>query len=95
MQVGPLGDDVVVVRCYSSRRASEGYRKRGYDAEQVDAIAAYCAALDRAFYIPVDFLVPRRNLQLRLAPSRNNQESLINWADNFDFAGRLTPLLWP
>jgi hypothetical protein len=35
--------DVVIVRCYSCRRAREGLRKRPYSSAEIDAFAAYCA----------------------------------------------------
>jgi hypothetical protein len=44
--------DVVIVRCYSSRRAAEGFRKRTYTVEEVDFVAAYCAAVGRCYLVP-------------------------------------------
>ena len=38
---------VVVVRSCSSRRTATGMRRRPYTADEIDAIAAYCAELDR------------------------------------------------
>lgn len=34
-------------------------------------------------------------MQLRLAPSRNNQQLGVNWADDFELGARLTALLGP
>jgi PD-(D/E)XK nuclease superfamily protein len=81
--------DVVIVRCYTFRRTRDGYRKTTYSAEEVDAIAAYCAELDRCFLIPIDRVALRPTVQLRIAPTRNNQRRLVNWADDFDFAAKL------
>ena len=91
----PKRGDVVIVRCYSCRRAREGLRKRCYSAAEVDVIAAYCQELDRCFLVAADCFPGRSVLQLRLAPSRNNQKAGINWADEFDFDARLRALLGP
>ena len=77
--------DVLVVRAYSCRRSRNGLIKRAYSAEHIDAVAAYCLALDRCFSFPIDWLEARTVLQLRLRPTRNNQQSGINWADDFAF----------
>ena len=75
--------EVVVVRCYSSRRAREGMRVRKYTAAEVDVIAAYCADIDRCFVLLPRHFDGRRQLHLRLGPSRNNQRCGVNWADDF------------
>jgi hypothetical protein len=86
---------VLVVRCYSSRRAREGLRKRMYTAAEVDLIAGYCDELHRCFAVPAHRFDVRTELQLRLVPCRNNQRRGINWADEFDFGARLRALLGP
>jgi hypothetical protein len=91
----PKLGDVVVVRCRSSRRAAGGIRHRKYTAAEVDAIAAYCSELDRLFYVPAQRFDGHPELSLRLAPSRNNQHSRVNWAEDFDFDARLTALSGP
>jgi PD-(D/E)XK endonuclease len=91
----PLHGDVVVVRCYSCRRAREGLRRRGYTASEVDAIAAYCADLDRCFLIQAERFDGRLQLGSRVAPSRNNQRLGINWAEDFAFEARLEALVGP
>lgn len=83
--------DVIIVRCYSARRAREGLRRRLYTANEIDAFAAYCAELDRCFFLPFDSFRGKAILQLRLAPARNNQRVRINWADDYDFAATLAP----
>jgi hypothetical protein len=35
--------DVIIARCYSSRRTADGLRRRVYRHDEVDAFAAYCA----------------------------------------------------
>jgi hypothetical protein len=91
----PLIGDVVVVRCYSSRRAGDGLRRRSYTAAEIDVIAAYCPDLDRCFFVPAERFDGHLEIGLRIAPSRNNQRSGINWADDFAFAARLTALVGP
>ena len=81
-------EDVIVVRCYSNRRAREGLRRRRYTPDEIDAFAAYCLELDRCFFIPIED-APTNELRLRLSPTRNNQRQKIRWAGDFDFAGKL------
>jgi hypothetical protein len=82
--------DVVVVRCYSNRRAREGLVRRLYTADEIDAFAAYSHELDRCFFLPIDRF-SRNEVRLRLQPARNNQRRGITWADDFDFAATLGP----
>jgi PD-(D/E)XK endonuclease len=84
-----LRNGVMTVFCVSSRRAPEGFRRRTYSSDEVDAIAAYCLELDRSFLIPIGFVDNRPSIGLRVDPSRNNQHRGINWADDFDFAATL------
>jgi hypothetical protein len=86
----PRQGDAVVVRCYSNRRAREGLRRRLYTAEEIDAFAAYCPEVDRCFFIPFGSIPARSQILLRLEPARNNQRQLVNWADDYDFAARLS-----
>lgn len=77
--------DVVIVRAYSCRRTSDGLRRTFYGAEEVDAIAAYCAELDRCYFVPLARLRGHSGIQLRLTPTANSQQLGVNWADDFDF----------
>lgn len=90
-----LMGDVLVVRCRRCRRTRDGLLHRGYTADEIDAIAAYAGEIGRCFFFPVELLAGRSTLQLRLAPSRNNQRLGINWADDFELSARLTALLGP
>jgi PD-(D/E)XK endonuclease len=76
--------DVIFVRAYSCRRTSTGIRRRHYEADEVDVIAAYCPDLDRCFYIPLAEMRGTAGIQLRLSPTANNQQRGIRWADDFD-----------
>jgi PD-(D/E)XK endonuclease len=81
--------DVLVVRCYSSRRKGEGHLRRGYSSAEIDAIAAYSIELDRCFLVPIGLAQRYAHLSLPIAPTRNGQRRGINWADDFDFAATL------
>jgi PD-(D/E)XK endonuclease len=85
----PLSGDTVVVRCYSSRRAREGLRRRIYTAEEIDAFAAYCPDLNRCYFLPIRAFPDRTHIFLRLSPTRDKQRSLVNWAEDFEFAATL------
>ena len=91
----PLDGETVIVRCYSNRRAREGLRRRSYTAREADAIAAYCPAIDRCFFVAAGRFDGHFQLVLRLAPSRNNQQIGVNWADDFDFRAKLRALVGP
>ena len=77
--------DVMIIRAYSCRRSRDGLLKRAYSAQEIDAIAAYCLALDRCFYFPMEWAEGRPTIQIRTNPSKNNQRIGINWADDFAF----------
>jgi PD-(D/E)XK endonuclease len=80
--------DVIVVRCYSSRRGRERLMRRRYPSDEVDAIAAYCAELDRCYFLPASIIDNRAEVSLRVGSTRNGQLLRIRWADDFDI-GRL------
>ncbi len=82
-------ENVLVISCQSARRSADGYVRRRYNAEQIDAVGAYSLELDQCFLIPIALVENRPAITLRLAPCRNNQVKRVNWADDFDFAARL------
>ena len=84
--------DVIAVRCYSTRRTATGLVKRVYTPDEIDAVAAYCPDVDRCYYLPADRFPGRTEIQLRLAPTRNNQQLLVNWAGDYEFAATLERL---
>jgi hypothetical protein len=87
--------DVVIVNCRTCRRSRDGYVRRNYSANEVDAVAAYCLELDRCYLLPIENLAGRPSIRLRLAPARNNQSIGINWAANFEFEATLRKLVGP
>ena len=74
---------VVAIRCRRCRRTRDGLLHRGYSADEIDGIAAYCHAIDRCFYLSIEEIAGRMTVQLRLEETRNNQSQLINWAADF------------
>jgi hypothetical protein len=81
--------DVVVARLYRARRSANGLVRRKYSAEEVDAFAIYCAALDRCYYLPIEEAPPGGTMQMRVSPTRNNQKLRIRWAEDLSFAAKL------
>jgi hypothetical protein len=81
--------DVVIVRCYSSRRTADGLLRTFYRPDEIDAFAAYCAELKRCYFLPIDSLPASRQINLRVAPSRNRQHVGINWAEDYEFTATL------
>jgi hypothetical protein len=81
--------EVVVVPCFSSPRRRHGSVRHPYTADEIDAIGAYCADLDRCYFLPLEFFPGRIHIQLRLSPTRNNQKFGVNWAEEFEFAATL------
>jgi hypothetical protein len=87
--------DVVLVRCYRCRRNAHGQLKRTYSGTEIDAVAAYCAELDRCYLLPPEVFAGRTDVYLRLAPARNRQRTGVNWASNYEFAATLGRLAGP
>jgi hypothetical protein len=83
----PLQGDVIIVRCYSCRRNRDGLMRRIYREGEIDAFAAYCADVDRCYFLP--FEAERSQIMLRLTPCKNNQNLKINWAKDYEFAATL------
>jgi hypothetical protein len=88
----PREGEVIVVRCYSSRRTADGFLKRIYERSEIDAFAAYCPELETCYFLPIELLDGRTQILLRLNPARNNQRSGVNWAEDYDFAAKLRAL---
>src|SRR3954451_11991305 len=70
---GRWNGECVVVRTGTSRLTPGGYVRTTYSADEIDAIAIYCDALNRCFLMPIEELAGQSYLHLRIAPSRNNQ----------------------
>jgi hypothetical protein len=87
--------DVVVIQTRRVRRGPEGLIRRAYRQGEIDAIAGYCADLEACFYLPAELSIERTAVQLRLAPTRNNQARGIRWARDFDLGATLSRLRGP
>ena len=85
----PRRREVVVVRCYSSRRGPKGLMRRLYAPGEIDAFAAYCPDVDRCYFLPYALFESRTEVALRLTPTQNNQALGVNWASQYEFAARL------
>ena len=59
--------------------------RRIYTSDEIDAFVAYCAELDTCYFLPLDIFGEPSAIQLRLAPTRNNQQAGIRWAPEFEF----------
>jgi hypothetical protein len=86
---------VVVGRLYGNRRAREGLRRSLYNPSEIDAFAVYCAELERSYFVPIAELDGQHYIHLRLGATRNNQKSRIRWAQDYEFAAKLQPVLGP
>jgi hypothetical protein len=73
----------VAIRNYSCRRAAEGMRSRPYTAQEVDAIAAYCAELEDCYYVPIKEVDGRRVIHLRTQPARNGQRKRLHFSEQY------------
>jgi hypothetical protein len=91
---GHLSPDraVIKVNLSGNRLTPTGYVVSRYSADEIDLFAVYCGEVDRCFLIPAAICCGRRAIWLRLAPTRNQQKSCINLADDFDFVGAIAQL---
>jgi hypothetical protein len=81
--------DIIVVPCYANRRNRVGLLRTFYSSDEIDAFAAYCADTDRCYFLSLETFGGRSAIQLRLAPTKNNQQAGVNWAKDFEFAAKL------
>jgi hypothetical protein len=88
-------NDVVVIRCRRVRRGRHGLIRREYLPAEIDAIVGYCAETERSYYLPHHMSVERAAVQLRLAPTLNNQARGINWARDYELGATLARLIGP
>jgi hypothetical protein len=72
--------DVVIVRLQSSYLTMSREVRTVYGAHEIDAVAVYCAELDRCYLMPIELVEERRTLSLRLRPPLNGQRAALHWA---------------
>jgi prevent-host-death family protein len=68
-------------RCRTKKR---GYVRRQYRENEIDALAAYCADLDRTYLLPNEMATQRSAVHLRIEPPKNGQRAAINWAPQYE-----------
>lgn len=76
---------VICVRPWSVTHVSfEATKRYKYTAEDIDLLAVYDVTTDTCFYIPAEELGEgKRELRLRIAPTRNGQEKGVRWAKEY------------
>ena len=85
----PRQGDVIVLRCYSSRRNRDGFLRRKYRPGEFDAFAAYCPENETCYLLPYADFSGRTEIHLRLGACKNNQRVGVNWAKEYEFAATL------
>ena len=78
-----LVGNVVCVNLAGYRLTSSGSVRSKYSADEIDAVAAYCQALDRVYFLPASDVAGRSAFYLRVGPPKNGQRAAINWADEY------------
>lgn len=86
---------IVRARLYTTRRNKDGVLTRRYGSGEFDASALYRPDLDACYLLPADDVVARREVYLRIAPTKNNQGTHIRWAHRFELEATLRRLLGP
>ena len=81
----PRVGDVVRVWMRTSRHTpSRGYVQTTYSAAEVDAVAAYCADVEKCYLLPISLVEARKCIFLRLAPARNSQKLGVHLAEKYE-----------
>ena len=75
--------NVVVVGTRTCRHTPRGYVRGTYSAQEIDAVAAWCAETNECYFVPISKIDGQGYLHLRLGPTRNNQRQLVNWAADY------------
>jgi hypothetical protein len=75
---------VLTVRTETSRFTPNGYIRKPYSSAEIDALAAYAPELRASFLIPMTAVSTRREISLRLEPTRNNQAEGVRWARDYE-----------
>ena len=83
---------VIKVNLQGCRHTPHGYVRSSYSATEIDAVAIYCAALDRCYLLPISLVGGRRAIHLRLTPPLNGQRACINLEADFRLPGAVAQL---
>jgi hypothetical protein len=69
---------VICINLAGYRLTSSGSVSSTYSTDEIDAVAAYCEALDRVYLLPASDVAGRSAFHLRTAPTKNAQRAAIN-----------------
>jgi antitoxin (DNA-binding transcriptional repressor) of toxin-antitoxin stability system len=83
---------VITVRLITNRRGPNGFIRTRYTADEIDAVAAYCAATDACYLLPIETIDGRSQVFLRLTPPKNGQRACLNWATDYELEGAVAQL---
>lgn len=75
--------EVISVNLTRSRRGPDGFIRRTYTEEEIDAVGVYCGDIDSCFLIPIGEVEGNSAFQLRLSPARNGQRAALHFADEY------------
>ena len=84
--------EVVVVRLHSTYFTRTREVRVAYGADEIDAVAAYCARLERCYLLPIELVQDMRTINLRLNPPRNGQRAALHWAADYELPGAIAQL---
>jgi prevent-host-death family protein len=84
--------DVICIRAVTNRRGPNGFIRKPYTADEIHAIAAYCAETDGYYLLPMDLMAGRTQVMLRLTPPKNGQRACLNWAAEHQLEGAVAQL---
>jgi prevent-host-death family protein len=87
-----LSAGVIKVNLESCRHTPQGYVRTSYRTSEIDAVAVYCADVERCYLLPVELVAGRRAIYLRTVPPRNAQRACINLAADFGLPGAIAQL---
>jgi PD-(D/E)XK endonuclease len=76
--------DVLMVHLTTCRHTPRGYLRTTYSDDEIDAVAAYSPDTDRSYLLPIADVADRSVISLRVAPTRNQQEQGIRWAEHYE-----------
>jgi PD-(D/E)XK endonuclease len=63
-----------------------------YSADQVDAVAVYCEALDRCYLLASSLIDGMTAMHLRVAAAQNGQRASLHWARDYELSGAVAQL---
>ena len=84
--------EVVVVRLHSTYFTRTREVRVAYGADEIDAVAAYCARLERCYLLPIELVQDMRTISLHLNPPRNWQRAALHWAADYELPGAIAQL---